>query len=232
MQVVQEIIQHAKDHKRTVHVTWFDLQDAFGSVSHDLIPLVLKHYNLPPDIINYINNIYSKLQGRVVTKDWESEVFKFKRGVFQGDPYSSTIFLIVFNPLIQYIKLNKDKFGYNLNENFVNTTPFADDFNIISRNKTQHQKFIHNIEQKVASMGLILKPSKCKSLSIQAGKSNDVTFVLEDDKQVKTHIETLTESLYKFLGSLITFNSKPQDYFDHLSNIFKDKLENIDTSKV
>ena len=104
--------------------------------------------------------------------------------------------------------------------------------NIISRNKTQHQKFIHNIEQKVASMGLILKPSKCKSLSIQAGKSNDVTFVLEDDKQVKTHIETLTESSHKFLGSLITFNSKPQDYFDHLSNIFKDKLENIDKSKI
>ena len=30
VQVVQEIIQHAKDHKITVIITWFDLPDAFG----------------------------------------------------------------------------------------------------------------------------------------------------------------------------------------------------------
>ena len=152
VQVVQEIIQHARDHKKTVHMTWFDLQDAFGSVSHELIPLVLQHYNLPQNIISYIMNIYSKLQGRVVTKDWQTENFQFKKGVFQGNSYSSTIFLIIFNPLIQYIKMNSEKYGYKLNDKYINTTPFADDFNIISRNKIQHQKFITDIEQKTETM--------------------------------------------------------------------------------
>ena len=109
IQVVQEIIQHARLNKKTVHITWFDLADAFGSVSHELIPLVLAHYNLPENIIHYIVDLYSKLEGRVVTPDWETDVFQFKRGVFQGDPYSCVIFLVVFNPIIQYIKQQKRK---------------------------------------------------------------------------------------------------------------------------
>ena len=136
-------------------------------------------------------NIYSKLQGRVVTKDWQTENFQFKKGVFQGDPYSSTIFLIIFNPLIQYIKMNSEKYGYKLNDKYINTTPFADDFNIISRNKIQHQKFITDIEQKTETMGLIFKPSKCRSHSIQSGKPSNVTFVLNDDKNLQAPFETL-----------------------------------------
>ena len=111
IEVVQEIIQHARLNKKTVHITWFDLADAFGSVSHDLIPIVLAHYQVPQNIIDYIMDLYSKLEGRVVTPDWETDVFQFKRGVFQGDPYSCAIFLVVFNPMIQYIKQQKEKSG-------------------------------------------------------------------------------------------------------------------------
>ena len=56
------------------------VEHVLDQLSHYLIPLVLHHYHLPPVIINYIIDIYSKLQGRVVTKNWESEVFKFKAG--------------------------------------------------------------------------------------------------------------------------------------------------------
>ena len=105
-------------------------------------------------------DLYSKLEGRVVTPDWETDVFQFKKGVFQGDPYSCVIFLIVLNPIIQFIKQHKEQFGYelktaqhnNTHSQHINTTPFADDFNIISRNKIQHQKFMKDIESKINSM--------------------------------------------------------------------------------
>ena len=72
VQVVQELIAHPKPCKKTAHITWFDLEDAFGSVSHLLIPVVLQHCNLPPELINYIMDLYGKLKGRVVTKNWET----------------------------------------------------------------------------------------------------------------------------------------------------------------
>ena len=104
VQVIQEVIQHAKSNHKTAHITWFDLVDAFGSLCHMLILHVLQHYHLPDKIIKYIENIYNKLKGKVKTKDWETEIFKFLKGVFQGDPYSGVIFLIIFNPVIKYIK--------------------------------------------------------------------------------------------------------------------------------
>ena len=59
----------------TTYITWVDLSDAFKSVPHSLISHVLSHYNLPPQIISYIQDIYTKLKGRVETKDWESDDF-------------------------------------------------------------------------------------------------------------------------------------------------------------
>ena len=114
--VVHEIIQHAKLNHKTVHITWFDLEDAFGSVSHMLIPVVKKYYSIPTEITRYISNLYSKLKGKVVCQDWESDIFQFLKGVFQGDPLSGVIFLIIFNPIIEYIKSERRNKGTNLQQ--------------------------------------------------------------------------------------------------------------------
>jgi hypothetical protein len=106
--VVQEAVQHATLLHKTVHATWFDCEDAFGSVPHVLIPYVLSYYNIPQQIITYITSLYSKLKGKIFTNDWESEFFMFLKGVFQGNPYSGVIFLIIFNPIIEYLKKHKE----------------------------------------------------------------------------------------------------------------------------
>ena len=80
---MQEIIQHARLHKKTVHVTWLDLADAFESVPHEIIPHVMLHYYLPKNIVAYITNLYTKLIGKVYTEDRETEFFKFLKGYFK-----------------------------------------------------------------------------------------------------------------------------------------------------
>ena len=44
--------------------------------------------------------------------NWEGEIFKFLKEVFQGDPYSGVIFLIIFNPIIEYIKKQREQQGH------------------------------------------------------------------------------------------------------------------------
>ena len=68
IQIIQEIIQDAKQKKRTVHFSWYDLSDAYGSIPHNLIEFSLKHYHVPQREIDYIMNLYSQLEGRIVTK--------------------------------------------------------------------------------------------------------------------------------------------------------------------
>ena len=220
VQVVQEVINHAKANHRTVHLTWFDLIDAFGSLSHVLIRHVLRHYHIPAVIVSYISDIYAKLRGKVVTPNWESDVFDFLRGTFQGDPFSGTIFLVTFNPLIEFIKKFKVKQGYKIEETHENitstthiiTTPFADDFNLISRDKYLHQKLISEIILKSSSMGLTFKASKCRSLSICAGQVKNVTFVMKDSNGGEIHIDTVHQRPMKFLGSSISHINSKHEY--------------------
>ena len=233
--VVHEIIQHAKLNHKTVHATWFDLMDAFGSVSHDLIPYVMSHYHIPKIIITYITSLYSKLQGQVFTKEWQTELFQFLRGVFQGDPFSGIIFLIVFNPIVQYIKKQQETHGYPLvtkdkGAQNVITTPFADDFNLITRNKSMHQNLVSDIEDKIKSMGLVLKPKKCRSLSIESGNVKNIKFNLKGEDGSDILIDSVIEKPLKFLGSIITGNNTPSAMFAEIISKLETKLTNIDRS--
>ena len=49
-QVVQEIIADSWYRKRTVHITFFYIADAFGSVSHDIISYSLKRFDVPQNV--------------------------------------------------------------------------------------------------------------------------------------------------------------------------------------
>ena len=234
--VVQETLQHAKLNKKTVHLTSFDCEDAFGSVPHMLIPHVMSHYFLPETIITYITSLYTKLQGKVCTKDWDTEIFRFLKGVFQGDPYSGVIFLIVFNPLIEHIKKHKETHGYSISTvkhgvKSVITTPFADDFNLITQNKTMHQELVTDVENKIKSMGLVIKPKKCRSLSIHKGKTVNIQFQLKDKETGDNiNIASVIEKPMKFLGSEVAESNTRKAMFASLYSKLKQKLENIDNS--
>ena len=55
--VLEEIISQGKANKKMVHVTFFDLEDAFRSVPHPLIIHTLKRVNVHAEI-QLINTLY------------------------------------------------------------------------------------------------------------------------------------------------------------------------------
>ena len=218
VQVVQEIIQHTMSNHKTAHITWFDLMDAFGSLSHMLILHVLQHYHIPETVVNYIKSFYKTLKGEVKTHDWEKEFFNFLKGTFQGDPFSGTIFLFTFNPLIEFIKIFKEKQGFKIKETLVITTPFADDFNLVTNNQKHHQKLLHKVVKKAETMGLNFKHNKCRSLLICSGSPTNINFVLKNPEGSNQHVNitTLHETLHKFLGATVTYTNTAQEYYDQV----------------
>ena len=47
LQVVQEVIQDAKQWEATINISWFDLTDAYGSVINHLIEFCLRNHYVP-----------------------------------------------------------------------------------------------------------------------------------------------------------------------------------------
>ena len=93
------------------YITFLDLANAFGSVSHQFICDMLVHAQLPTPVVRYLQDLYSKLQAFVSTPDWCTDTFAVQRGVFQGDTLSPIIFLLCFDPVIKLATQDPSK-GY------------------------------------------------------------------------------------------------------------------------
>ena len=82
--------------------------------------------------------------------DFEIDLFQFLKGIFQGDPLSGVIFLIVFNIILGYIKTHKEEHGYLLStkqtsvKNVI-TTPFARTSISYQKNIKQHQTLVTDV---------------------------------------------------------------------------------------
>ena len=103
------------------------------------------------------------------------------------------------------------------------TLPYADDFCLISTHKGTHQKIINKIHSHVSSMGMKLKPSKCRSFSLSSGKPKDEAFYIGDNR-----VPSICDEEQKFLGKLLFFNGKSEETFVHIRDIFKNGIDMID----
>ena len=69
-QVDHELLLDAKKRNKTIHITFLDLQDAFGSVEHKLLYHVLEVYRFPVQIQKYVRNLYSRLNVEFAATNW------------------------------------------------------------------------------------------------------------------------------------------------------------------
>ena len=86
------INENARSMKFSLYITFLDLANVFGSLSHQLIHNMLTHIQLPPPVEQYLGDMYSKLQVFVFTPDWNTAAFAIQLWVLQGETISIIIF--------------------------------------------------------------------------------------------------------------------------------------------
>ena len=164
-----EEIKDAKANRRQIFVVWVDLMNAYGRVPHNLIVYALRHYKFPEWLVNYLISYYDELIVRVVTKDWKTEWFFYLIGLFQGDPLSVVLFLIVFNLLLDLLKTHND-LGYKPSFSATPTSnrAFADDLTLMTFRLAKMNKLVGVMEGFLRwTREMKAKPSKCVSLAMK-----------------------------------------------------------------
>ena len=162
------------------------------------------------------------------TSRWISEEFAFSKGVFQGDPLSPVIFLMCFNPILEDLRRFESSDGYCLDGVPFITLPFADDFNLVTRDIRKHKKLMAWLHDLTTSMGLKLKPRKCRSLSIKAGKSEEIAFSLGND----VIVSILRDKYHKFLGGYFTFSYSGSSIAAVIKERVSDQLKSLDLTLI
>ena len=97
---------------------WFGLVDfekAFDTVEHGPVWLALAKLGIDQSYVNLLKNLYRN-QEATVAAGAESRAFDLQRGVKQGDPISSFLFLVVMEVVFRRLKsrwcaLNKRRSG-------------------------------------------------------------------------------------------------------------------------
>ena len=93
---------------------------------------------------------------------------------------SAIIFILAFQPIIDHL-LKNERFGVMINEKRVITLPYADNFCLITTDMRAHKRLMAELNSHINSMGMSLKPSKCRAFSLVKGKPSVVNFHIGDN---------------------------------------------------
>ncbi|CAG9575311.1 unnamed protein product [Danaus chrysippus] len=205
--LLSESLKDARKSERQITVCWIDLENAFGSIQHELMLFALRWYNFPPLVRDMIASYYSKLRFSIITKEGPSKSLSYNVGLFQGCCLSPIAFNIVINILVDKLICNEKKWGYRFKFNNKYTESilaFADDLAILTRNPKHCQVLLDEVDKFCEwTDGLRTKPSKCHCLCL--GRRNTRYTSYDPGLSLGGQcISTVTENApFKFLGRKI-----------------------------
>ena len=93
---------------------------------------------------------------------------------------------------------------------YAKTFPYADDFCLITTNMRTQQKLINQVNSHIQSMGMELKPSKCRTFSKKSEKSFHTSFHIGDNEIPSIAIEE-----QKFLVKVIFYTRKYKETLEY-----------------
>ena len=227
IRLVQDLIDYYQGVKAPGIIMFLDFEKAYDNVSHNFLFYLLKKLNFGKSFIQWIQSMYTKAKGRVMNHGWISESFNIERGVRQGCPLSSLLFIIVAEVLAMKIKQNNRIKGLGLPMSHVindqveiKISQFADDAPIFVNNEDSFSF----VMEEIMLFGTNAGPK------INLEKTNLLKLNIEID-----HIQIeCTESPIKYLGIYVGKNEKEvekynwQDKLDKIQNIIRVwKLRNL-----
>ena len=152
----------------------YDFCNAFPTLLHEWLFLMLRCYKLPRKFRFLIFNMYQKIKAYTSGVGDNSWIFDVLGGVKTGCPLSSLLFLLCINPFVYMFESLSDGPGHSI------TRVCADDF--ASALLQLRTLFLHssifNLARKVA--GLHLKPSKCVLIISCMFLSDDLKYAIRN----------------------------------------------------
>ena len=94
---LRRVIEEARTRQSNLIVVFVDFKKAFDSVARGALPLVLRAYNVPQQLVSAIMAMYQGTRAAVATPDGLSDTFGTSSGVLQGDTLAPFLFVLVLD---------------------------------------------------------------------------------------------------------------------------------------
>ena len=223
--LVRSMMEDARRRKRPIHLVWFDLRNAFGSVPHELMWFSLRSVGVPSEVVSILMDIYEGSSFQVQTSGGLTEEIPQGRGVKQGCPLSPLLFNLAIEGLLRGIEASSSR-GYSFSDELeVKALAYADDLAIASSSEEDILVMMARMEEFSRWARFRFNVAKCASLSTtyRTGKRVVLPTSFRLDGQTIPAMEW--GDRYRHLGVLIGPN--PEACLDKLAAEFK-----VDTEKL
>ena len=179
--ILRNIIEQVVEWQSTLYVAFVDFEKAFDSVDRESLWKIMSSYGIPPKIIKMIQILYEDNEYAVLDEGEESEWFKVKTGVKQGDVMSGFLFLIVVDWIMKNVTEGNNtgirwKFTSKLED-----LEFVDDIALFSSNIQHMQSKVSKLNEFAAKTGLKINNKKTEVLRINSKSNNRIVI---DDHQL------------------------------------------------
>ena len=108
-------------------MTAIDFEKAFDSVNWNFLSKSLESFGFGESFRAWIDMFYNNISSSVTNNDFSTTSFNLKKGVWQGDPISPSLFIIVLELLAICVRNDKQIRGIKVDGNELKLVIFADD---------------------------------------------------------------------------------------------------------
>ena len=216
---IDDILDYTKKYQIPGRLIAVDFKKAFDSVSRDFFFRTLHAFRFGPSFIHWIKTFYNNISSCVMNNGFATAPFEVQRGVRQGDPLSSYLFIIVLEILSISIRSNKNIQGIMVDGEEIKLEIFADDLTAFLLNDISISRFLKLLEVFGGCSGL--KINREKSEIMLLGNHGNSPSDHVDFKGIKI------KRALKILGIYFTCDNRAKQKlnFDELIESIKKKLK-------
>ena len=197
IRTIFETIHYLNNKNKPGLLLFADYEKAFDSLDHDFVVQCLVKYNFGPELIQWIKLFYNDINTIIINNGHFSEPIAIQRGVKQGCPLSTTLFILSIEILSNYIEKNENIKGIKVNDLDIKQTLFADDTTyFIDGTINSFTALINAIQDFSEISGLKLNTQKSTVMRVGSLKHTLIKF-----KEYKNIIWT-SDGAYKHLISI------------------------------
>jgi len=139
---INDVIDFIEGTKGSGLILFLDFKKAFDTVEWNFMFNVLAKFGFKNDFITWIKILYNDISSSVNNNGWKSPFFKVTRGLKQGCPISSLLFIVVAEILATKLRNNTDINGIT-----IKTSPTQNKKIVISQLADDTTLFLHNTDE-------------------------------------------------------------------------------------
>ena len=168
--MLRDLIQLANDENLSAGFIFLDQEKAFDRVNHQFLFRVMKQYNIGDVFIHWLQQLYSNATTTVLVNGFHTPLISLARGVRQGCPISSLLYVLVIEILALQLRQNQNIVGFTVGGEKIVSLHYADDAVIVIKQNCCFKEVYKDLLDYEAATGAKINLAKSHGLWVGAWK--------------------------------------------------------------